>query len=70
VKAEAQVPSKYGPVKLDLLRCDECDTAVQIPYAVGWLQVYQVSALRTMGGLPDESHYCSASCLKSYLGDH
>lgn len=70
MKTEAKIPSKYGPVNIDLLRCDECDVAVQVPYALGWLQLFQIGSLPTMGALPDESHFCSNNCLKTYLGEH
>jgi hypothetical protein len=70
MKTEAKVPSKYGPVTVPLIRCDQCDTAAQVDYAMGWLQVFQISQLRTMGSLPDESHYCSSTCLKTYMGEH
>lgn len=69
-KLEQQVQTKYGIVKIDVLNCDTCG-AEQLPqYAVEWLQLFRLTdkdVRKTLGGLPDESHFCSRGCLTSFV---
>lgn len=68
-KVKQLVPSQWGNVEIELLACDECMTMIQVPHAIGWLQLFRLdTAGKTMGGaLPEESHYCSTTCLRAVL---
>jgi hypothetical protein len=70
VKQTTTIPSKYGPVDLEIISCDHCDRTVQIPHALGWCQLFQLTGPKTFGYLPDETHFCGVDHLKKYLEEH
>jgi hypothetical protein len=70
VKQKTTIPSKYGPVELDLIACDHCDKVSQIPNALGWCQLFQLPGPVTFGFLPEETHFCGVDHMKSYLLEH
>lgn len=74
MKLAKELPSKYGPVAVELYECDLCESAVQEKFMINWCQVFPNIGIdtRTMGQaqLPDELHFCGLDHLKQYLEEH
>lgn len=74
MKTTTELPSKWGPVALDLIECDLCEQRVQEKYMMSWCQVFPSIGIdtRTFGQamLPDELHFCSLNHLQDYLKEH
>lgn len=55
----------WGMIEVDLLQCNMCGKSSQEKFSVGWYKVEHVGlAAPTMGGAPDEQHFCGIDCLR------
>lgn len=67
MKKPVNIPSMYGPVKIELTLCDgpECTNCNQEDHMVGWykLETQGISVTMTASP-PDEMDFCSMECLR------
>lgn len=67
-KAKAKIPSQWGPIDVELTRCDGCDTVTQENTAVGWLTATNYGPqVSTLSRGEFEAHFCSFQCLGEYV---
>lgn len=62
-----RVSTEYGPVSIELTRCDgpDCGTSGQTEFMVGWLHLEpRGMEVATYGRNPDPLDFCSIPCLK------
>lgn len=73
MRIRKEIPSKWGPIEVDLVECDFCETASQEKYMINWCQLFPSIGVnvRTIGqSLPDELHFCGLAHMRDYLKEH